>query len=103
MHAEAEVAGPALEFLETMASLNMSQHVNGPTHVGGHTLDLVFSSNWGKSGLMVKDLVSVPLSWSDHHLIKCNLTVVLPPAGSKGLFLWSALEGYWIQLVSRRP
>ena len=28
---------------------------------------------------MVTDLVSVPLSWSDHHLIKCNLSVALPP------------------------
>ena len=40
VHAEVEVSSPALEFLETMASLDMSQHVNGPTHVGGHTLDL---------------------------------------------------------------
>ena len=31
-HVEAEVSGPALEFLETMASLDMSQHVNSPTH-----------------------------------------------------------------------
>ena len=36
VHAGAEASGPALEFLETMASLNMSQHVNGPTHMGGH-------------------------------------------------------------------
>ena len=26
---------------------------------------------------MVTNLVSVPLSWLDHHLIKCNLTVAL--------------------------
>uniref|UniRef100_A0ABM5FRX5 Endophilin-A1 isoform X1 n=1 Tax=Pogona vitticeps TaxID=103695 RepID=A0ABM5FRX5_9SAUR len=84
VHAEAEVTGPAFEFLETMASLNMSQHVNGPTHVGGHTLDLVFSTNWSECDLMVTDLVSVPLSWSDHHLIKCNLSVALPPHREQG-------------------
>ncbi|XP_078233414.1 uncharacterized protein LOC144583475 [Pogona vitticeps] len=79
VHAGAETTGPALEFLETMASLNMSQHVIGPTHMGGHTLDLFFSTNWSECGLVVTDLVSVPLSWSDHHLIKCNLSVALPP------------------------
>ena len=40
-------------------------------------LDLVFSTERSECGLMVTDLVSVPLSWSDHHLIKCNLS---PPA-----------------------
>ena len=79
IHVEAEIAGPALEFFETMASLDMSQHVNGPIHMGGHMLDLVFSTAQSECGLMVTDLVSVPLSWSDHHLIKCNLSVALPP------------------------
>ena len=84
VHAGAETTGPALEFLETMASLNMSQHVIGPTHVGGHTLDLVFTTTWNERDLMVTDLVSVPLSWSDHHLIKCNLSVALPPRREQG-------------------
>ena len=104
VHARAEASGSALEFLETMASLNMSQHVNGPTHVAGHTLDLVFSTNGSESGLMVTDLESVPLSWSDHHLMKCTLKMALPPlAGSRDLLSWSALEGYWIRLDSRMP
>ena len=34
IHAEAKVAELALEFLETMASLDMSQNVNGHTHMG---------------------------------------------------------------------
>ena len=59
IHAEVEVSGLALEFLETMVSLDMSQHVNGPTHVGGHTLDLVFSTEQSECGLMVTDLVMV--------------------------------------------
>ena len=67
-----------------MAFLNMSQHVNGPTHVGGHTLDLVFSTNGSESGPMVTDLESVPLSWSDNHLIKCTLKMALPPCKEQG-------------------
>ena len=78
IHVEAEISSPALEFLETMASLDMSQHVNGPTQVGGRTLDLVFSTERSECGLMMTDFGSAPLSWSDHHLIKCNLSVALP-------------------------
>ena len=57
VHAGAETTGRALEFLETMASLNMSQYVISPTHVGGHTLDLFFSTNWSECGLVMTDLV----------------------------------------------
>ena len=86
MHAEVKVSGPALEFLETMASLDISQHVKGLTHMGGHTLDLVFSTEQSECVPMVTDLVSVPLSSSDHRLIKCNLTVALPATERKNLF-----------------
>ena len=50
-------------------------------------LDLVFSTEWSEHGLMVTDLVSAPLSWSDHHLIKCNLLVALPPHRKHGPIL----------------
>ena len=59
VHAEAEASGPALEFLETMASLDVSQHVNGPIYGGGHTLDLVSSTEQSECALMVTDLTSV--------------------------------------------
>ena len=52
VHAEVEVSCPALEFLETMASLDMSQHVNGPSHMGDHTLDLVFSTEQSECCLL---------------------------------------------------
>ena len=87
IHVEVEVSSPALEFLETMASLDMSQHVNGPTQVGSHTLDLVFTPEQSECGLMVTDLVLVPLSWSDHCLSKCNLSVALPPCREQGPIL----------------
>lgn len=40
MHAEDEVSGPALEFLKTIVSLDMSQPINCPTCMSGHTLSL---------------------------------------------------------------
>ena len=86
IHAEMEVSGPVLDFLGTMASWDMSQNVNGPIHVGGHMLDLVFSSEQRECGLMVTNLVSIPLSWLDHHLIKCNLTVALLHPGGAGIY-----------------
>ena len=69
IHMEAKIFGPALD---------------GLTYVGGHTLDLVFSTSWSECGLMVTDLESVPLSWSDHHLIKCSLIMALPPCREQG-------------------
>ena len=47
-------------------------------------MDLVFSTNWSECGLVVTDLVSFPLSWSDHHLVKCNVFVALPPHREQG-------------------
>ena len=50
-------------------------------------LELVFFTKCSERGLMVTDLVSVPLSWSDYHLIKCNLSVALPPRREHGPIL----------------
>ena len=50
-------------------------------------LYLFFSTNWSEHYLMVTDLVSVPLSWLDHHLIKCNLLMALPPHREQGPIL----------------
>ena len=80
IHTQAEVSGPAHEFLETMASLDLIQQVNGSTHMGGHMLDLVFAAEQRVCAPMVANLVSA-LSWSDHHLIKCGLSVALPSHG----------------------
>lgn len=47
-------------------------------------LDLIFTTEQRESGPMVTGLVSVPLSWSHHHLIKWSLTVALLPCGEQG-------------------
>ena len=95
------VTGPALEFLETMASLYMSQFLNGPTHAAGHTLEPVFTGQ-GECDPKVTNLISVPLLWSDHRLIKCKLSVALLPLREAGTH-YDGLPptGYWILLASK--
>ncbi|KAF7242950.1 putative RNA-directed DNA polymerase from transposon BS [Varanus komodoensis] len=44
LHAETVLTGAAQDFMASMAAMGLSQHVIGPTHERGHTLDLVFST-----------------------------------------------------------
>ncbi|KAF7246017.1 putative RNA-directed DNA polymerase from transposon BS [Varanus komodoensis] len=59
--------------MASMAAMGMSQHVSGPTHERGHTLDLVFSTGQEEGDLRVRNLSLTPLSWSDHFLIRFEL------------------------------
>ncbi|XP_024122542.2 uncharacterized protein LOC112143035 [Oryzias melastigma] len=62
-----------LSFL--MESFNFIQHVTGPTHVKGHTLDLVFSL-----GLEIHQLCLEDSLVSDHSWIYFNVTFPLLPS-----------------------
>ncbi|KAF7242125.1 Transcription factor COE3 [Varanus komodoensis] len=44
LHTETVLTGTAQDFMASMAAMGLSQHVIGPTHKRGHTLDLVFST-----------------------------------------------------------
>ncbi|KAF7243102.1 RNA-directed DNA polymerase from mobile element jockey [Varanus komodoensis] len=44
LHAKTVLTGAAQDFMASMAAMGLSQHVIGPTHEHGHTLDLVFST-----------------------------------------------------------
>uniref|UniRef100_A0A8D2IPS6 Reverse transcriptase domain-containing protein n=1 Tax=Varanus komodoensis TaxID=61221 RepID=A0A8D2IPS6_VARKO len=70
LHAETVLTGAAQDF---MASMGLSQHVIGPTHERGHSLDLVFSTEQEEGDLRVRNLSLTPLSWSDHFLIRFEL------------------------------
>ena len=78
IHAELELFGLALEFMGAMTAMNLSQHVICPTHSAGHTLDLVFSTAKMDSDLRVGTVNSHPLSWTDHFLLRFNLSVATP-------------------------
>ncbi|KAF7244380.1 putative RNA-directed DNA polymerase from transposon BS [Varanus komodoensis] len=56
--------------MASMTAMGLSQHVTGPTHERGHTLDLVFSTGQEEGGLRVRNLCLTPLSRSDHFLVR---------------------------------
>ncbi|KAF7253167.1 Xanthine dehydrogenase/oxidase [Varanus komodoensis] len=70
LHAETGLTGAAQDFMASMTAMGLSQHVTGPTHERGHTLDLVFSTEQEEGGLRVSNLCLTPLSWSDHFLVR---------------------------------
>ncbi|KAF7237672.1 Holo-[acyl-carrier-protein] synthase [Varanus komodoensis] len=70
LHAETVLTGAAQDFMDSMMAMGLSQHVIGPTHERGHTLDLVFSTGQEEGDLRVRNLRLTPLSWSDHFLMR---------------------------------
>ena len=64
IHVDAHNSPLATKFLSLLDCLNITQHVHGPTHVKGHTLDLVCST-----GITPLHLQCLDLSVSDHHAI----------------------------------
>ncbi|KAF7254272.1 putative RNA-directed DNA polymerase from transposon BS, partial [Varanus komodoensis] len=57
LHAETVLTGVVLDFMTSMAAMGLSQHVIGPTHERGHTLDLVFSTGQEEGDLRVRNYV----------------------------------------------
>ena len=63
------------EFLTILDSFNLTQSVCGPTHVKGHTLDLVLSS-----GISIDTFEITNAAISDHFLIEFELSGHCPPS-----------------------
>ena len=61
----------AAEFMSITQSLNLTQHVTGPTHNQGHTLDLVFTL-----GLNINNLHLGEFFLSDHKYILFNIDFI---------------------------
>ncbi len=59
-----------IKFNKILESFNLQQHINGPTHKRGHTLDLIITRNEDKlvTGTKIHDLVI-----SDHFAIHSTL------------------------------
>ena len=62
-------AVPSAVFINITESFNLSQHVSGPTHNRGHTLDLVFTL-----GLNIDSLLCEDLFIADHSCILFDLS-----------------------------
>ncbi|XP_041642854.1 uncharacterized protein LOC121509496, partial [Cheilinus undulatus] len=61
------------EFLSLLDCFNITQHVQGPTHSKGHTLDLVCST-----GLTPFIPQCLDLAISDHHAVFLSIPTLLP-------------------------
>uniref|UniRef100_A0A8C6K7Y3 Reverse transcriptase domain-containing protein n=1 Tax=Nothobranchius furzeri TaxID=105023 RepID=A0A8C6K7Y3_NOTFU len=59
---------------DAMDSFGFTQHVSGPTHTRGHTLDLVFTLSLNADSVCPEDVYI-----SDHHCIFFNLSVSASP------------------------
>ena len=71
----------AKKFISLAESLNLSQHVNLPTHRGGNTLDLVLTSD----DLAISDVTSSHTLSPDHFTVSFALNVQSPGATVKDL------------------
>ncbi|XP_058013007.1 uncharacterized protein LOC131185006 [Ahaetulla prasina] len=60
------------EFQASMMALDLIQVTDGPTHSGGGTLDLIYISGQWLNDLELGDLVTEPVSWSDHFLLRLD-------------------------------
>ena len=70
------------EFMELVDLNNFLIHTMSPTHILGHTLDLVLTPNVSN---IVENLDIVPLgiNISDHFLVSFNLNIKRPPSYMK--------------------
>ncbi|XP_058019805.1 uncharacterized protein LOC131188508 [Ahaetulla prasina] len=67
----------AREFTASMTALDLTQVVDGRTHIGGGTLDLIFVSGQWLRDLDLKEIVIEPLSWSDHSLLRLDFLTAI--------------------------
>ncbi|KAF7249282.1 Peroxisome proliferator-activated receptor gamma coactivator 1-beta [Varanus komodoensis] len=89
LHAESGLTGVAQDFMASMTAMGLSQHVIGPTHERGHTLDLVFTTGQEEDDLRVRNLCLTPLSWSDHLLVRFVLESGLSLYKSADPIVWA--------------
>lgn len=62
----------AKQFHDPLFSADLKQHVNGPTHRLGHTLDLLITREM--------DTLILPDPLSDHQVVVCFIHLPRPPA-----------------------
>ena len=79
-HVDVEDNPDARTFLDLLASMGLKQHVNVPTHVSGHTLDLLITREHDPA------ISSVPVAdryLSDHASVLCSLNSAKPDCVAK--------------------
>ena len=74
-HVDISTDREAIKFLDLLNSANLHQHVVGPTHRSGHTLDLIITP---KDASLVGDIKIQPELPSDHFATTCLIDIVRP-------------------------
>ena len=62
--------------MKTLDSFNLQQHVNIPTHIKGHTLDLIITKSQETT---ISNITSHPALMSDHSPLTSTLHTLKPP------------------------
>ena len=76
IHVDVPNDSNAARFLELLTSMGLEQHVNKPTHISGHTLDLIIT-RCSDSLLCAKPIADY--LFSDHITVLCDLELGKPP------------------------
>ena len=72
----------AKKFMDLLETFSLSQHVSGPTHLSGHTLDLIITRS-SDDVVLASPKATVPIS--DHFIIQCPIGFPRPALSCKEL------------------
>ncbi len=72
IHVDTPTSYDTAPFLTLLETYNLSQHINFPTHIHGHTLDLLITRS---ESTITSNISEFDPSISDHHAITFNLKV----------------------------
>ena len=70
----------AIRFLDLLESMNLKEHVHGPTHERGHTLVLIITM---ESDTLLVGSPTICRFLSDHAAVFCNVNSARPPFSVK--------------------
>ena len=59
--------------VDVFSQYGLRQHVNGPTHASGNTLDLILSRDEQINQQLISNVAVQSVCFSDHHLLTLSL------------------------------
>ena len=69
------------KFMDLLETFSLSEHVSGPTHLSGHTLDLIITRS--SDDVLASPKATFPTS--DHFIIQCPIGFPRPALSYKEL------------------
>ena len=72
----------AMKFLDLITSADLRQHINGPTHHLGHTLDLLITRSDDK---LISQVRTLPELLSDYNVVACDINLPRPPVSRRSV------------------